>query len=747
MRRLLPPGSAVVAVRGSSTETVLNGSYTQIFFEELPPSAHRSAVEGRYVILRGRSPARWGEVAVAPKVLDAFGLRIGDELRLPRVHLRLRVVGEAVHPEDLSWPLAVVVARQLNGKVQVLSRMIDLPPRADVAATAARLERNGIDVETRAGIGRLDRDVHLLVTAVTFGLGSLALLGTALIAAAAFLVGAIRQLRTLGLVGAIGGEPRHLRGVVLMGGVTLGLMGAAIGVAVGIGIAFAIHPALDALTNRLTGPLEIPWVELLGAIALGTVACAASAYLPARIAARVPTVEALAGRSPAPRRAGRLAGVGLGIVGVGILCLALATMQRSVRMVTGAVAITVAGFLLAIPLMVVWTGKLAGWFPMTLRLAARHTARHGRRTGAALAAATLALALPVAVSTITLSSEGYENQALPMADDQAYVGQFDTLSRPEAAAAIQTAIRARFPDATVGIVRWATFSPKRFPNVPPHTQVYAEGGVHGRDDGTSYQAGGAVAVASPDLLRSLHAEAGIERIGTVPILGLGRGSTDGGRVQLIDPSSGAPSATRRIRAEEIATPRYLFEMFPRYLTAPDQARRLGFVPRAGGLVVRFRDRPDGSSVAALRDIVSSHTGFFTQSNADYVSNAGRVRRLLGFGSALIAILVLSVAVALVGAESRRDNAILVAVGAEPRIRRRLVGANALLLGVLAGLLAIPTGFIPASVIQLVRSASYPVVIPWESWFVVAVLTPLVTAALVALATPPARPSALLHPAY
>ncbi len=46
------------------------------------------------------------------------------------------------------------------------------------------------------------------------------------------------------------------------------------------------------------------------------------------------------------------------------------------------------GFLIGIPLIVRWVGRLAGALPTVLRIAARGFARHGRRTGAALAVAT-----------------------------------------------------------------------------------------------------------------------------------------------------------------------------------------------------------------------------------------------------------------------------------------------------------------------------------------------------------------------
>ena len=63
-------------------------------------------------------------------------------------------------------------------------------------------------------------------------------------------------------------------------------------------------------------------------------------------------------------------------------------------------------------------------------------------------------------------------------------------------------------------------------------------------------------------------------------------------------------------------------------------------------------------------------------------------------SLLVALSVTAVAVALGEAESRQEQRTLLAVGADPRIRRRITVARAALLALLAGLLAISAGTHP-----------------------------------------------------
>ena len=101
--------------------------------------------------------------------------------------------------------------------------------------------------------------------------------------------------------------------------------------------------------------------------------------------------------------------------------------------------------------------------------------------------------------------------------------------------------------------------------------------------------------------------------------------------------------------------------------------------------------------------------------------------------------------ALLGAESRRDVAILVAVGAEPRIRRKLAGANGVLVAGLAGILAVPAGFAPVAVQELSRRAGDVVVVPWATIAFVLVGVPAVAGAVAALGSRQPETAPLLHP--
>jgi len=111
----------------------------------------------------------------------------------------------------------------------------------------------------------------------------------------------------------------------------------------------------------------------------------------------------------------------------------------------------------------------------------------------------------------------------------------------------------------------------------------------------------------------------------------------------------------------------------------------------------------------------------------------------------LALIIVGVAVGLVGAESRREQAILSAVGASPRVRRRLVGANALLMTALAAVLAVPAAMIPMALILISERPRQPVPTPWSVIGIVAIGAPLIAGVLAALASRAPKARAMLQP--
>jgi putative ABC transport system permease protein len=72
---------------------------------------------------------------------------------------------------------------------------------------------------------------------------------------------------------------------------------------------------------------------------------------------------------------------------------------------------------------------------------------------------------------------------------------------------------------------------------------------------------------------------------------------------------------------------------------------------------------------------------------------GAFRWVLIGVSLLFALTVTGIAVALGEAESRSDQRTLLAVGADPRVRRRITAARAGIIALLGGVLAVPAGLL------------------------------------------------------
>ncbi|MGH2572321.1 MAG: FtsX-like permease family protein [Actinomycetota bacterium] len=761
LERKLPAGTAIIEVRSVYTQNIAGGSLIYLPVHEFPVRVDDAPVRGMFKILAGRAPHGPGEAAVHPEALEAFGAAIGDEIVLEDIGLRLRITGTVAQPLHLEERTAVVGAGTLANVPDATpdGYLIDLPPGADLDE-AQHVLSNAEGVEgyaTRDLVASERNRDSLVATSASFAGAAVALFCTGLIAAAAFVVGARRQLRTLGLIGAAGGEPRHVRATVLFAGVTLGFAGSVIGVLLGVAGSLAVHPYLDGWVEKLVGPVEVPWIPLSGAVALGTAAATAAAFGPARSAARLSTVQALEGRTPPPRAPGRLAAVGLAAVGGGAALTAWATVADARSILTVGLIAIVGGFLVAIPLLVTWVGRLARFLPTAPRLAARALVRHARRTGAALAAATLALTLPVAVSAVTLSDEAFERRITFMGPDHLVLSAFvpgdDREKRTEA---LLDDFRSLFPQAIVVPLRVAVFSPERYPLPDDLEQeewtAWVEGAERTVREGVAYVANGELLIGGPDLLRVFHAEEGIPALQAGKVVAIGPDSADHGVVHLqLPPDEKGNEPKIDLPAEEAGGTRYasLGQGEDNFVISPDAAALLGLRPSRDPGRVRFGLRASGAltgeDIRRAKDVAAKHPGAFVTSAEDLGSDAGTIRLMLALAAGVVALAIVGVAIALVGAESRRDGAILVAVGAEPGMRRKVAASSASLLAGVAGLVAVPAGVLPVAVIQASQREGHPIVMPWLAIAIVVVGVSVLAGVVAAILSRQPKAAQLLRP--
>ncbi|WP_088317111.1 FtsX-like permease family protein [Kineosporia sp. R_H_3] len=181
-----------------------------------------------------------------------------------------------------------------------------------VLSRAAVAEDPPIDPEVIRGFGPDAEEV------VTVGVViALVLLQIMLMVGPAIAVGARRNERLLAVVGASGGAPRHLAGVVLAGAGVVGLLGSLAGAVLGAGAGAVVVRLYAAWTGEAVPRVDVNGLDLAGLVLVGTITAVVAAGLPALRVSRLDVVAAITGRraQSAPRL--RVPVLGLGLFAAG----------------------------------------------------------------------------------------------------------------------------------------------------------------------------------------------------------------------------------------------------------------------------------------------------------------------------------------------------------------------------------------------------------------------------------------------
>jgi len=231
------------------------------------------------------------------------------------------------------------------------SLFIDLPgdDRA-VEATLAALGLGGpLSVPTRYAAAVYgprplsDRDAEVAWSTV---IGALALAVLGIVIAAAFAVGARRQLRTLGILASNGASPAALRVVVLWQGAWSGLLGSAAGLALGALALVALWPHHDRSLSYeprwfTVRPADLRHPRRLALVFTGFVIIVGLALAAAETREEVEVLTAV-GASPstlrglAAAKAALLAGAGVALaVPTGLIPVCWACDEEPCRILNG----------------------------------------------------------------------------------------------------------------------------------------------------------------------------------------------------------------------------------------------------------------------------------------------------------------------------------------------------------------------------------------------------------------------------
>jgi putative ABC transport system permease protein len=705
-------------------------------------------MEGRRLLRRGTAPNGPNEIAVSPAVLGDTGLDVGDSIRLARLGRDVRITGTVINPEHISAPL-VIVGAPITSPSSNISVFVDLPP----GMSSGVLSGDGTGFIESPFAMSSPRDSELEQAAVAYILGGTAMVVAAIIIAAAFAVGARRQLRDLGLLSAVGADPARLTTVVVAQGAVLGALGAAAGIVLGLFGCALLAPHMERFLDHVSGGFDVVPLDLVVALVLGVATSLAAAAFPARTASRIPTLAALAGRRPLEPVPPRLPIAGVVLAGAGLVAIAGSVSSPTIAdswqvALAGAVAVLLGGTATT-PWLVGRLEPFAGRVRGMTRLAARGLARQRGRSGATAAAVMAAAALAVGGSTIMLSQEARDRRSYEprLGTDQVLLNAMGTVpfdagisyddgttTVPQAVVADVVGLLGDPIVANLGRVVGTTGSP-----------VTTEIALNSNSAELGELIGGGA-----EELAALAAPAGaahvLERRGVV---GLGDRTETRTMRLMAAVDTGAQEAAIDVPILESERPELRVGL--QIVMTPAKAAELGYEIRPGRVLVRNAAPLTREERRAVVEAVDAHnprntsfepvsapqTFVYAEIESSYVPDSQAARAVFVAFSLLFSLLVVGIGLALAATEGAAERALLTALGAPPTARRRVTAHQAALLALLGGLLAIPFGFGPGAVVVAARDVK-PIVFPFSTVFALAVVVPalvwLVTYAMTALAT-------------
>ncbi len=600
----------------------------------------------------GSFPHGANEVAVTAGAQRLFDLRLGNEWQI--AGRTLRVVGIVENPNNLTDDFGLLAPGQLPAPSRIAllfnGKRGAFTPPADAA----------VDMYFYTPQANFAADAIVLVA------GALGLMFIGLLASAGFAVLAQRRLRAIGMLGALGATEGHLRLVMLANGAIVGVVATLVGGVTGFLAWLGYAPVVEGIGQDRIDRLALPW-WLIGAALLLTVATAIiAAWWPARTAARMPIVTALANRPSMPTPARRFAAAGAGLIVVGLVGLAFVRQLESRWLVVTGLLLTIVGSLFLAPLMIAGLGRIGARTPIASRIALRDLARYRARSSAALAAISIAVAIAAGISVeLTGRTLNTLANAGPNLASNEILWYNDELGAVSPAGADALSMLAATLHATSVL-----------PLAKPRDLVLQQ-----LDGGTITSTTARINVATPDVLRHY----GIDPNTIAPDADLLTSQV--GLANMTDLNLTVAEKGRSIPHPVVRTMPSLpaGSQEPSLLVTPRALGMLGLsaVPDGWLLSMPAALTPDEINLARIA-AQRSDGGVQTATNQLSMTQLGNWATAVGI---LIALGVLAMAVGLLRRETLADRRTLTAVGASPGTRRRLAALTAgslALLGAVTG---------------------------------------------------------------
>ncbi|MCI3245111.1 ABC transporter permease [Streptomyces spinosisporus] len=387
----------------------------------------------------GHAPRGSGEALLDADTADKKDVKIGDTLTVlaqPGT-FRVRVVGIAtfkttnpgaalvfLDPKTAADQLLGTAAKATSIEVMAAKGVSDaqLKTRVVDSVGARTYDIKTADEQAKSAAADLGGFLDV-IKYVMLGFAGIAVLVGVFLIVNTFSMLIAQRTRELGLLRALGADRRQVRRSVLTEAVLLGLVGSTLGLAVGIGLAAGLIKLMSAFgMNLKTTEMVIGWATPVAAYVVGVGVTFVAAYLPARRAAVVSPMAALADAEIAgvgkPLRTRAIVGSVVGVLGAAALvgCVTAAKTASSASflglgVVLTLIATVIAGPLLVRPVIRVLGAAFPAVFGSIGRMSQRNALRNPRRTGATAAALMVGLALVGGMSVASASmSKSFDEQ-------------------------------------------------------------------------------------------------------------------------------------------------------------------------------------------------------------------------------------------------------------------------------------------------------------------------------------------------
>ncbi|WP_367324828.1 ABC transporter permease [Streptomyces sp. HUAS ZL42] len=387
----------------------------------------------------GHAPRGAGEALLDADTADKKHVKIGDTLTVlaqPGT-FKVEIVGIATFTTTNPGAALVFLdpetaAKQLLGSAD---KATSIEVDAAQGVTDAELKRRVV-----AALGSTSYDVKTadeqakssaedlggfldVIKYVMLGFAGIAVLVGVFLIVNTFSMLIAQRTRELGLLRALGADRRQVRRSVLTEAILLGVVGSTLGLAAGIGLAAGLIKLMGVFgMNLKTTEMVIGWGTPVAAYVVGVGVTFVAAYLPARRAAVVSPMAALADAEIAgvgrPLRVRAVVGAVIGAAGTAALVgCALSSKTGSAASLLGLgvvltlIATVIAGPLLVRPVIRVLGAAFPALFGSVGRMSLRNALRNPRRTGATAAALMVGLALVGGMSVASASmSKSFDEQ-------------------------------------------------------------------------------------------------------------------------------------------------------------------------------------------------------------------------------------------------------------------------------------------------------------------------------------------------